>query len=46
MLEKCENLSIEGLRTLVVAQKVMTPEEYESWEAEYNVAKNDYERGD
>lgn len=28
MLEKCETLSLEGLRTLVIAQKVLTQEEY------------------
>lgn len=46
MLEKCETLSLEGLRTLVIAQKVLTTEEYESWHDEYKRAKNDYDRGD
>jgi len=46
LLEKCENLAMEGLRTLVIAQKVLTPEEYETWSAKYKKAQNDYERGD
>ena len=46
MLEKCETLSLEGLRTLVIAQKVLTQEEYNAWAEEYMIAKNDYERGD
>lgn len=46
LLEKCENLAMEGLRTLVIAQKVMTMEEYERWSARYKAALNDYERGD
>ena len=46
MLEKCETLSNEGLRTLVIAQKVLTQDEYNKWHDEYKRAKNDYERGD
>lgn len=46
MLEKCETLSMEGLRTLVIAQKVLTQEEYDTWHQRYKEAKNDYERGD
>ena len=46
MLEKCETLSLEGLRTLVIAQKVLSQEEYDSWHDSYKRAKMDYERGD
>jgi phospholipid-translocating ATPase len=37
---------MEGLRTLVVGQKVMTIDEYENWSVKYKKALNDYERGD
>ena len=46
MLEKCETLSIEGLRTLVIAQKVLTQDVYDNWLEAYTQAKNDYDRGD
>ena len=46
LLEKCEILAMEGLRTLVVGQKVMTPDEYETWSNKYKKALNDYERGE
>ena len=46
MLEKCETLSLEGLRTLVIAQKILTQDEYDQWNEEYKQAKNDYERGE
>ena len=46
LLEKCEILAMEGLRTLVIAQKVMTPDEYQNWRDSYKRALNDYERGD
>lgn len=46
LLEKCETLAMEGLRTLVVGQKVMTTEEYEAWSIKYKKAMNDYENGD
>jgi phospholipid-translocating ATPase len=37
--EHCENLSMEGLRTLVICQKVLTEEEFEEWKKEYNEAQ-------
>lgn len=46
LLEKCEILAMEGLRTLVIAQKVMTLDEYETWNNNYKKALNDYERGE
>jgi phospholipid-translocating ATPase len=46
LLEKCEILAMEGLRTLVVAQKVMTVDEYEEWRKAYRKAKNDFENGE
>jgi phospholipid-translocating ATPase len=46
LLEKCEGLAMEGLRTLVIGQKVMTHEEYDVWSNKYKKALNDYERGD
>lgn len=46
MLEKCETLSLEGLWTLVIAQKVLSQDEYNAWHESYKRAKMDYERGD
>lgn len=46
LLEKCEILAMEGYRTLVIAQKVMTLTEYQEWSAKYKKAVNDYDRGD
>ena len=46
LLEKCETLAMEGLRTLVIGQKVLTAEEYEIWSNKYRKALMDYERGD
>ena len=46
LLEKWESLAMEGFRTLVIGQKVMTPSEYEEWSIKYKKALNDYERGD
>ena len=37
--EACENLAIEGLRTLVISQKMLTQEYYEKWNRKYNQAK-------
>lgn len=42
VLEKSENLAIEGLRTLVICQKVMNPEDYETWNKRYKRAVNDF----
>lgn len=36
--ESCENLALEGLRTLVIAQRIIGQEEYESWKAKYTEA--------
>lgn len=33
--EACENLAIEGLRTLVISQKLVTQEFYEDWNKRY-----------
>lgn len=33
--EACENLAIEGLRTLVISQKLITQEFYEDWDKKY-----------
>ena len=33
--EACENLAIEGLRTLVISQKLITQEFYEDWNKRY-----------
>lgn len=46
LLEKCESLAMEGYRTLVIGQKVMSHSEYEEWSVKYKKALNDYERGD
>ena len=37
---------MEGLRTQVIAQKVMTVEEYDRWAERYKKAVNDYDRGE
>ena len=37
--EHCENLSMEGLRTLVICQKVISEEQFEEWKKEYNEAQ-------
>lgn len=37
--EKSENLAIEGLRTLVIAQKGLHKEDYEAWRKLYEEAK-------
>lgn len=38
--EACDNLSIEGLRTLVITQKVLSQEEYDRWAKDYNNARS------
>jgi len=45
--ESCDNLANEGLRTLVISQKLLSPEFYQEWSRKYEVAKadlNDRER--
>jgi len=45
--ESCDNLANEGLRTLVISQKMLTEEFYERWNKKYEAAKadlNDRER--
>ena len=37
--EECDNLAREGLRTLVVASKRLSPEQYAEFEQRYNAAK-------
>ncbi|CAG9329329.1 ATP9A_2 [Blepharisma stoltei] len=39
MIEDCENLAQEGLRTLVVSQKILTKEEYEAFLEKFNTAR-------
>jgi phospholipid-translocating ATPase len=39
--EYCENLANEGLRTLVISQKYVSEEFYESWSLKYEEAKAD-----
>lgn len=39
--ETCETLACTGLRTLVIAQKFMTQEMYDSWFEKYHAAKTD-----
>jgi len=46
ILEKSENLAIEGLRTLVMCQKVMTIQDYNTWSKEYKKAIVDYKYKD
>ena len=45
--ESCDNLANEGLRTLVISQKLLSPEYYQEWNRKYEIAKadlNDRER--
>lgn len=45
--ESCDNLANEGLRTLVISQKLLSPEFYQEWNRKYESAKadlNDRER--
>ena len=37
--EEVDNMAREGLRTLVVAKKSLTPEQYADFEQRYNAAK-------
>jgi len=38
LLDECESLAREGLRTLVITQKVISTEDFNVWEAKYNDA--------
>lgn len=37
--ESCENLAIDGLRTLVIAQKGLTQNQFDQWQKKYMAAK-------
>ena len=37
--EEVDNMAREGLRTLVVAKKTLTNDQYNEWEQRYNAAK-------
>ena len=37
--EACENLAIDGLRTLVIAQKFISKPQFEAWWKKYQAAK-------
>jgi phospholipid-translocating ATPase len=39
--ESCDNLANEGLRTLVISQKVITEDFYRRWQVRYETAKAD-----
>jgi len=39
--EACDNLANEGLRTLVISQKLITQEFYDAWNVRYEAAKAD-----
>ncbi|KAL4446594.1 hypothetical protein ABPG74_005532 [Tetrahymena malaccensis] len=40
LLDECENLAREGLRTLVITQKYLTEEEYQEWNRKYQEAQS------
>ena len=40
LMDECENLAREGLRTLVISQKAITANEYERWKELYNKASS------
>jgi len=37
--EACENLAMDGLRTLVISQKLLSQQYYEDWNKKYMAAK-------
>ncbi len=39
--EACDNLAQEGLRTLVISQKIMTEKDFEEWNNKYIEAQAD-----
>jgi phospholipid-translocating ATPase len=39
--ESCENLANEGLRTLVISQKILLPDYFEEWNKRYEQARAD-----
>ena len=41
MIESCEQLASDGLRTLVISQKVLDPLDYAIFEQKYKAAKMD-----
>ena len=41
--EECDNMAREGLRTLVVGRKVLTPDQYRDFESRYNQANLSHE---
>jgi phospholipid-translocating ATPase len=38
LMDECENLAREGLRTLVISQKFVIPEDYKKWAEIYENA--------
>ncbi len=42
--EACENLAMDGLRTLVITQKYLTEEEFATWNKGYTKAKSSMQR--
>lgn len=39
LMDECDSLAKEGLRTLVLTQKRLTPEKYEEWKQDYDNAQ-------
>ena len=39
LMDECDNLAKEGLRTLVLTHKKLTQEQYESWKNDYDMAQ-------
>lgn len=39
LMDECEMLSREGLRTLVITQKYLSAAEFEEWQMTYEAAK-------
>lgn len=46
MDENCENLSRDGLRTLVISQKAMRLNDFLEWERKYKEAQNNLNQRD
>lgn len=44
--ESCENLGMEGLRTLVICQKLLNEDEFHQWEAKYIEAQSSLQNRD
>lgn len=40
LVESCENLAMDGLRTLVISQKLLSEKQYEDFDRRYKMARS------